>query len=182
MLDRCQDQVHQIQGDPVEHDAGDDNVDIAVGTQRTGNGTEERAGSNSQQQAQVPRQLPGDRGIKADACARDILTGRADVEHADLIGEQDGQRTHQQRRRADERLAEILHAQLARRIMEEILQQGGHGLPCARGVDDEQDDIADGHAENDAQQRGQKGLEAVAAQQRLALFHAPCTSLFAPAI
>lgn len=66
--------------------------------------------------------------------------------------------------------------------MEEILQQGGHGLPCARGVDDEQDDIADGHAENDAQQRGQKGLEAVAAQQRLALFHAPCTSLFAPAI
>ena len=107
MCIRDRDQVRQIQGDPVEHDAGDDNVDIAVGTQRTGNGTEERAGSNSQQQAQVPRQLPGDRGIKADACARDILTGRADVEHADLIGEQDGQRTQQQRRRADERLAEI---------------------------------------------------------------------------
>ena len=38
--------VHQIQADPVEHDAGDDLVDIAVRLQRAGDGPQQSPGGH----------------------------------------------------------------------------------------------------------------------------------------
>ena len=40
------DQIGQIQADPVEHDAGNDHVDVALGFQPAGDGTQQGAGND----------------------------------------------------------------------------------------------------------------------------------------
>ena len=122
------------------------------------------------------------RRIQARADARDILSGDADVEEADLICKQDRQRAHDQRRGLDERGAEILHARGAGGIEEEVLQHGEDRLARAGGIDDEQDDIADEHAENDADQRGDERLHTVPLEKGCFVFHFATSLRLAPAM
>ena len=97
--------------------------------------------------------MPRQRGIDAGAGARNILTGRADVEQADLVREEDAQRAHQQRSRLDERIAEILDAGGCLVVGQEVLHDVHNGLARALGIDEQQNDVADQEAQQNTDQR-----------------------------
>ena len=157
--------VHQIQADPVEHDAGDDLIHIAVRLQEPGDGAQHRTGSNSRQQAHVPGQPEAQGAVQAGAGADDVLAGGADVEQAHLIGEQHRQAAHQQRRGLHQRVAQIPQPGRGAGIVQEVLHNGADGLSRAGGVDNQQHDVADQQAQHDAQQGCQQGLESLVPQE-----------------
>ena len=109
LLNVGQEHVGEVEDDPVQHDAGDDLVDVAVGLQQAGDGAQQRAARHGQQHAGKPAPSPRQRGVEAQCHARAVLAGGADVEKAHLIGEQNGQGAHQQRRGLDQRVAQIFH-------------------------------------------------------------------------
>ena len=90
LLHLAQEGVDQIEADPVEHDAGDDLVDVAVSLQQAGDSAQDGTGQDGGDEAHVPGQSPGQGAVQAGASAHHILTGGTDVEQADLEGEQDG--------------------------------------------------------------------------------------------
>ena len=182
LLDVREDDVHEIEADPVEHDAGDDLVDVGIGLEEAGDAAEERARRHGEEHAQPPRPVERQRRIQARADARNILTRDADVKQAHLIRKEDRQRAHDQRRGLDERGAEILHARGAGGIKEEVLQHGEDRLARAGGVDDEQDNVADEHAENDADQRGDERLHTVPLEKGCFVFHFATSLRLAPAM
>ena len=90
LLHLAQEGVDQIEADPVEHDAGDDLVDVAVRLQQAGDGAQDGTGQDGGDEAHIPGQPPGQGAVQASASAHHVLTGGTDVEQADLEGEEDG--------------------------------------------------------------------------------------------
>ena len=165
LLHQAQEHIHQIQADPIEHDAGDNLVDVAVGLQQAGDRAQRGAGHNRGQQAHVPGHAPGQGAVEASPGAHHVLPRGANVEQAHLIGEEDGQAAHQQRRRLNQGAAQILQLRGRFGIGHEVLYDGHNGLAGAGGVDDQQHHIAHQQADENAQQRGQQGLDGAVAQQ-----------------
>ena len=144
--------VRQIQRDPVEHDAGDDLVDVAVALEQAADRAEQRAAGHGQQHARQPAPAPAERGIQTQRDARAVLSRRADVEKADLVGKDDRKRAHEQRRGFHQRVAEIL--ELARRFLigKEVFDDGHDRIPRAVGIDEQKHDVPDQQTENNADQ------------------------------
>ena len=153
LLHAGQQNVYAVQADPVEHDAGDDLVDVELGLQEAGDGTQQGAGQNGTQQAHPPGQLQPQGHIQAGTCAHHILTGDTDVEQAGLVGEQHGQGAHQQGNSTGQGLAQVLHLQGAG-VAEEALQNRPDGLKGTAGLDDQKHQITHDHAAQDHLQRG----------------------------
>ena len=124
--------------------------------------------------------MPLERRVQSGAGACGILAGGADIEQAHLIGEQDGQGAHQQRRGLDQRVAEVFHLGIRPVIGQEVLDDRHDGLARAGGIDEQQHDVADQQAQHDAQQRRQQGLDAVILED--VFLHAFTSSLLAPAM
>ena len=182
LLDVGEDHVRRIEHDPVEHDAGDDLADIERAFEQARDHAEQRARRDGQQHARQPVPVQIQSRIQTGARARDILTGRADVEQANLIHEQHAQRAHEQRRGPHEGVAEVFELGLGRGVRQEVLHDVGDGAPGARGVDEKQNKIADEKTEQDAQQRRQQRLDPRVFENVFVLFHAFTSSLLAPAM
>ena len=131
---------HQIGGDPVGHDAGQYLVDVQQRLQQAGDGAPQRAGQHAAQKGQQPdnagrnrRRGYAQRDIQRDKSAHQVLTGCADVEQARLKGYRHGKAGHDQRRGAEEHIADILG-------IEAPCQSAGGVTP---GVEDTGEDQAD---------------------------------------
>ena len=172
--------IGQIQHDPVEHDAGNDLVDVAVGLEQARNTGQQRAAENGEQHARQPAPAKAQRCVQAQRRADAVLTGSADIEQADLIGEQDRQRAHQKRRRLDERIAQILDLRGLPVVRPEVLDNGQNCVARTNGVDQQQNKIAEEQAQHDADQRRDQRLYGAFFQK--ILFHAFTSSLLAPAM
>ena len=146
----CQQIVHRVKGYPVEHDAGDDLVYVAVAFEDTAYSAEDCAGRHGQKQAHPPGQLPRKRRVDRNACAECVLAGSAYIEQADLIRKQDRQRAHQQRRGFYKRAAEILERYRCVRVVEKVLYKACYCFACACRVYKQQNHIAQKQAEQDA--------------------------------
>ena len=172
--------IGQIQHDPVEHDAGNDLVDVAVGLEKARDPGQQRAAEDRRQHTRQPAPAEAQRRIQAQRRADAVLTGSADVEQADLIGEQDRQRAHQKRSRLDERVAQIFDLGGLAVIRPEVLDDRQDRVARAVGIDQQQDEIAEEQAQHDAQQRRDQRLHGAVFQK--ILFHAFTSSLLAPAM
>ena len=83
--------IHQIQADPVEHNGGNDLVDVEVGLEETGDRAPQAAQQGCYQQADEPGQLEHDGAVQRTVSAQRVLTGCTDVEQAGLEGKRHGQ-------------------------------------------------------------------------------------------
>ena len=180
LLDVGEDHVRRIEHDPVEHDAGDDLVDIAVRLEQTDERAHDAAGGDRKQHARQPAPAPCKRGVQRSAYACRILPGSADVEQTHLVGKENAQRAHQQRSRLDQRVAEILQLTVRTVVGHEILDDIKDRLARAGGIDEQKHDIADEHAEHNADERRKQRLHGIRFQK--ILLHAFTSSLFAPAM
>ena len=124
--------------------------------------------------------MPLQRCVQSGAGTGGVLTGGANVEQAHLVGKQNGQGAHQQRRGLDQRVAQIFQLGIGTVIVEEVFHDSDDGFARTGGVDEQQHDIADQHTQHDAQQRRDQRLHAVIFQETL--FHAFTSSLLAPAM
>ena len=143
--------IDRIEADPVEHDAGNNLVHVAIRLERAGYGAQQRAAHDGRQQAYPPGQLQRQRAVQACTRAGHILARRADIEQAYLIGKEHRQRAHQQRRSLYQRGAQIFQLGLGAAVGPEILQYRQDGLRRTGGIDNQQRDIADQHACDNAQ-------------------------------
>ena len=180
LLHRGEEHIGQIQHDPVEHDAGNDLVDVAVGLEQAGNAAEDRAAANGEQHTRKPAPAEAERRVQAQRHAGAVLSGCTDVKEAHLVGKQDRQRAHQQRRGLDERVAEIFQLRGGAVVGHKVLDDRKNGLARTRGIDEQQHKVAEEQSQHDAQEGGQQRLEAAAFEN--ILFHAFTSSLFAPAM
>ncbi len=187
LLDVGQERVDQVQGDPVEHDAGNDLVDVAVRLEDTGDRTDQSTGQNRGDHARQPAPAEADRAVDARAGTGDILSGCADIEEPDLIGKEHGQAAHEQRRGLDQGHAQVFDLGGRFGIGPEILDNRDNGLTCAGRVNDQQRNIADQEAEKNTYERGEQCLDARFSKQRCTfLLHRQSSflslSLLAPAM
>ena len=152
------DLADEIQADPVEHDRGDDLVDVEVGFEDAGDRAPERAEQRRGQQADKPGQVQHQRAVQPAERAERVLPGRADIEQAGLEREGDREAGHDERRAVDQRAADAVGE-----VIEAALDDAHEALvPGVLRVDDEQHDQADKQADEDAQQRGQHRVDALA--------------------
>ena len=179
LLDGREDHVDNIEAYPVEHDAGDDLVDVAVGFQRAGDCAEYRAGEHCADDADVPRLIQRQRQIQCRARAGDVLAGGTDIEQADLIREQNGQTAQHQRHGFHQRAAEILERGGLAGVIEKVLDNGEYRVPRAGGIDEQQDYVADQQADDDTCEGCEQRLHRAVFHNTL---HAFLPSLFAPAM
>ena len=180
LLHAGQDHVGGVKADPVEHDAGDDLVHVAVGLQKTHDGAVHRAHGDGEEKAGQPAPAPAQGGDEAGAASHHVLARGADVEQADLIGERHAQRAHQQGGGLHEGVSEVLHPEVGPGGVQKVLDDGQDGLARAVGVDEKKHDPADEQAQNDAQQGRDQRLDGVVSQG--ISFHALTSSLLAPAM
>ena len=82
--------IDQIQADPVEHDGGNDLVDVEVGLEEARDRTPETAQNGGGDQADEPWQLEHDGAVQSAVSAQRVLTRRTDVEQAGLEGKRHG--------------------------------------------------------------------------------------------
>ena len=131
---------HQVGGDPVGHDAGQHLIDVQQCLQQAGDRAPQRACQHAAQEGQQPDQR-GRHGLRGDA-QRDIqgrqrthqvLARRADIEQARFEGNGHGQTGHDQRRGAEQHIADVLGV--------EAPGQGTGGVTA--GVQDTGEDQAD---------------------------------------
>ena len=135
--------IGAVEADPVEHDAGDDFIDIAVGFEQADDGSEECAGEHCKEHAGQPAPTKLQSGIKGGADADGILAGNTDIEKADLIREEDGKSAHKKRCGFDEGSTEVLQLKLGAGIRHEVLHNGDNCIPGTGGVDEEKNDVTD---------------------------------------
>ena len=175
----CKQCICGIEGNPVEHDAGNDLVNIAAGLEEANNGTETSTGYQSEDHARQPAPAPGESGIETCTGACHILPGNADVKEADFIGEENAQRAHEKGHCFGKGITELLELFIRPAPGEEVFDNIDDGFGCTFRVNKEEDDVADQQAENDADYGSDKGLHTGVLQ---GFFHAFTSSLFAPAM
>ena len=96
--------------------------------------------------------MPGQGTVEAGARAHHILSGSADVEQAHLVGEEDGQAAHQQRRRLHQSAAQVFKLGVSAGIGHKVLDDGDDRFAGAGRVDEQQHHIAHQQSDEDAQQ------------------------------
>ena len=175
LLDLAEQVIHGIEGDPVEHDARDNLVNVAVGLENTADGAENGACQHTEKHAGPPGHIQSQSRVEADACAGGVLTGNADVEETDLICKQNGQRAHKQGRGLYKGVAEVFQGNLFAGVVEEVFNKAGDGLARTVGIDEQQNDVAQEQAQNNADDGGNEGLNTVIFQEGVFFFiHQSC--------
>ena len=106
-----QQQIDEVHADPVEHDGGDDLVDVEI---RLEQARENAPRSHRRQRPPAGRRTTAT-GIEWRTAAREksahrVLAGRTNVEQARLERKADGQAAHHQGCRLVQHLAELVHA------------------------------------------------------------------------
>ena len=140
---------HDVRRQPVGHDAGQNLVDIQKGLQHAGDGAPQRAGQAAAQESDHPdetsrHRLRRNSQSQHERChgAHQILSRRADVEQARLVGHSYGKAGHNQRRRPEQHVAQrlgvIAPGQVARRVPaggQNAREDQPHTIPNALGGD-----------------------------------------------
>ena len=90
------DLVDHIQADPVEHDGGDDLIDVQVRFEDAGNGAPHRAEQGRRQQADIPGQIEDQGAVQAAEGTQGVLPCRTNVEQAGLEGKRYRKAGHDQ--------------------------------------------------------------------------------------
>ena len=174
-----QQQVHQIHTDPVEHDGGDDLIDVEIRLEQARENAPDGTAHSARQQADVPRHLELNGAQQREKCTHGVLTGSADVEQAGLEGKADGQAAHHQRRCLIQHLAQLVH------VGKTSGQHGFHAAHGCRGIQQDQQHKAQHQTDDDGQKACQHAYYSGVLQKRLFIlfthaFASPC--FFAPAI
>ena len=191
--------------DPVRHDAGEHLVDVEQRLKKAGDRAPDRTRERAAEKGEQPDERGGHRlGRKTEGDGErhertdEVLARRADVEKARLIRHADGKSRHDERRGAEEHIADVCRVEAPRQRTggvasrgEEAAEHDADAVPCgrerkigAREAHDEDDDAADGETDEDGEDRGRDGLEAFALQE-VFFFHTAVSSFaarFAPAM
>ena len=181
------DLVDQVQADPVEHDGGDNLIDVQVGLEQTGDGAPQAAQDGGSHQAHIPGQMQHDGAVQRAVGAQGVLPGGADVEQAGLESKGHRKAGHHQGGGVGQGAAHAVGG-----VIEAALQNADEAVgPGVLGVDGQQHQVAAHQADQDAQQRRQhadKGGPALAAVGKHLFLgihkadHSPFPCLRAPAI
>src|SRR5699024_4653244 len=172
--------------DPVEHDGGDDLVDVQVCLEQAGDGAPDAAQHRRSDQAHIPGQVQDDGAVQRAVGAQGVLPRRADVEQAGLEGKSHRKAGHDQGGGVGQGAAHAVGG-----VVEAALQDADKAVrPCVLGVDGQQHQIAAYQADQDAQEgrqhadKGRPGLAAVGKHLFLIhkAAHSPFPCLRAPAM
>ena len=101
--------IDTVKAYPVQHNAADNLIHIAIGFQKSADGSENRSCDDCEQNTRIPRKSPCERGIKRNTCTDDILSRNAYIEKTGFIAEQDRKRTEDQRNGRHECRSEVLY-------------------------------------------------------------------------
>ena len=174
-----QQQIDEVHADPVEHDGGDDLIDVEIRLEQARENAPDRTADSARQQADVPRQLELNGAQQREESAHRVLAGRTNVEQARLERKADGQAAHHQGCRLVQHLAELVHAGKASG------QHSSHAAHGGAGIQQDQQYKAQHQTDDDGQKAGQDPYNGGTLQKRLFIlfahaFASPC--FLAPAI
>ena len=186
----------KVRRDPVRHDAGQHLVDVEQRLEQTGDRAPERTGKRTAEESEQPDERGGHRlGRKAEGDGErnerthEVLTRRADVEKACFIRHTDGKARHDERGGTEEHIADVRRVEAPRQRAggaaprrKEAAEDDADAVPRrrerkvgAREADNQNDDAADGKADQDREDGRRDGLEAFALQ-KVFFFHTAAAS------
>jgi hypothetical protein len=142
--------VGRIKSDPVEHDTGNNFVNIAIGFKKTNNCAVKNSANACNNHAGKPTKSKGYCTINAYADTYAILTCSTDVEKTYFICKKDGKRAHKKRCGFYKGVTEVFDLKVCFGVMKEVFKNFSDSLTCAGGINEKKNNISDENTENNA--------------------------------
>ena len=163
------DLIDKVQTDPVEHDRGNNFVDVQVRLKDAGNGPPQRTEHSGYQQAHPPGHAQHNGKVQSAESAQRVLPCCANVEQAGFERKGNRKAGHDQRGGLGQHLAAAI-----REVIKAALQNAPEAIhQGVLRVDDKQRNQADDQANDNAHECSQNAAAVLAdgcAQRRLVLF------------
>ena len=143
-------QIHHIQGNPVQHDTGNNLVYIEVSLQCTGDAAYQGCDHDCCDHAYIPGHAKFQRKIQRSSGSNYILSCCSNVKKSNLVSKQNGQGTHQKCGSLYQCGSHILHHSLLAWIVKIILDNCSNRTRSSCRIDNKKYQITDEKTDHNA--------------------------------